>query len=82
VKPFTGGTVAAVKKSGMLGPMELLLQFGESYNYRGIPGIGIVSPVASLMQEAAIKGVGTTLQAHAPVLGWFPKHIRQAMWNP
>ena len=69
----------AMKKSGMLGPLEIMWQFTESYEHRGLPWIGAVSPAASLIQDAAIRGAGHSLRDKLPFLSILPKHVRDVI---
>jgi len=57
---------AAVTRSGMLGPMELIYNMGANYDHRGLPWIGALGPIPSLIQEAALTGSIPTAKRHIP----------------
>jgi hypothetical protein len=57
---------AMLTRSGMLGPMEILYSMGANYEHRGLPWVGAVSPIASLIQEAALTGSIPTAKRHIP----------------
>lgn len=73
--------MGAIKKSGMLGIAEMPVQFFESYERRGLPWIGAVSPVASIIQDAAIRGAGRALSDKIPIRSVFSKPVRDAIWS-
>ena len=73
--------MGAIKKSGMLGIAEMPVQFMESYEHRGIPWIGTVSPVASVLQDVALRGAGKALSDKLPIRSVFSKPVRDAMWK-
>jgi hypothetical protein len=69
----------SIKKSGMLGVMEMPLQFVEGYEHRGIPWIGIVSPAAQVFQDMALRGTGRVLFDKIPGRALLPKPVRDAI---
>jgi hypothetical protein len=80
-KDSWSSAMGAIKKSGMLGIAEMPVQFFESYEHRGLPWIGAVSPVASILQDAAIRGAGRSLSDKIPIRSVFSKPVRDAIWS-
>jgi hypothetical protein len=69
----------AITRSGLLGPFELLYTFGTNYEYRGIPWLNAVSPLATLLQDAAQRGSGRVLQEKIPIIAQMSKPVKNAL---
>tara|TARA_B110000503_G_C7130705_1_gene406701 strand:- start:1215 stop:2084 length:870 start_codon:yes stop_codon:yes gene_type:complete len=67
---------AALKKSGLLGQFELMVQSVEELEYGGVPFLGLLGPVATKLQSIAKGGLGNTVTNSAPILSMFPKPVR------
>ena len=69
----------AVTRSGLLGPFELLYTFGTNYEYRGIPWLNAVSPLATLMQDMAQRGSGNVAMHKIPVIAQMARPVQNAI---
>ena len=74
-------TLSAVKRAGVLGPWEMFLQFLENYQHMGLPWMGLISPVAGILQDAAIRGTGQVLKDRTPGIAILPHPVRDAFWS-
>ena len=74
-----GASYAALKKSGLLGQFELMIQSAEELEYGGVPGLSAFGPVATKLQAMAKGGVGNTAMNSLPFISMFPKHVRDAL---
>jgi hypothetical protein len=70
---------AALTRSGSLGPYELVFQFFNNYEHRGLPWISQVSPFAAVLQDMATRGSGNALRDKIPGIAVFSKPVRDAI---